>query len=282
MFSSNQRHTERDSASLHQPHSFYHAGIVRGIGSNVSKLQVGDRVVFCKWTTVQSRIRLQFDMCKVLPEDTSFDKAVSIASVSGLAWYSLIKLARITKDHTVLVHDAAQQIGQAAIQLALHAKVNIFVTVMSLAEKKLLSERYGIPDSAIFELSSSSYEREILAATDGCGVEVILHSLTAYNQQPSSSCFAPQAQLIFIGDQDSLGVIQSSQKPLRRLETVHFVDRQYIQREQAALAVRMLHEGFGLIERGILVPADTDTNSIVSQNHIILRSDPAIISVLLP
>lgn len=269
MFYSPQSHAEDDSAAPHRLHSFYHAGIVRGTGRDVRKLQVGDRVVFCKWTTVRSHVRLQSDLCEALPADTVFEKAVSLASFCGLAWYSLIKLARITEEHTVLIHDGIQQVGQAVIQLALLSKAKLFVTVISLAEKKLLHERYGILDSAIFELNSSSYEREILAATNGRGVDVIIHSLTAQHHQPSSICFAPQARLIYIGNQDSLGAVQTSQKPFRRLETVHFVDRDYIQREQPVLAFEMLHEGFDLVKRGSLVPMDTDINSVVSQSNFV-------------
>lgn len=190
---------------------------------------------------------------------------MSLASVSGLVWYCLVKVANITQGHNVLIHDAFQHIGQAAIQLVQHLKTKLFVTVLSAAEKKVLHERYGIPECAIFELSSPSYERDILASTGGRGVDLLLDSTSSQNQQPYSLCLAPQARLIYIGNSNSLGAVQGLQTPLRRLETMHFVDHEYIQREQPALATEMLRGGFELLKRGVMMPIANDDNVLVSK-----------------
>ncbi|BBX96270.1 hypothetical protein MLAC_15640 [Mycobacterium lacus] len=91
------------------------------------------------------------------------------------AWYGLSVLAGVRAGQKVLVHAAAGGVGMAAVQLARHWGVEVFVTA-SRGKWDVL-RAMGFDDEHIGDSRSVEFERKFLAVTEGAGVDVVLNSL---------------------------------------------------------------------------------------------------------
>jgi NADPH:quinone reductase-like Zn-dependent oxidoreductase len=73
------------------------AGVVRRVGSNVTKLRPGDRTVFVGEDTFSTVVRVPELLAQKLPDDISFVDASAIPIVFLTAVYGLIDLGRLTR-----------------------------------------------------------------------------------------------------------------------------------------------------------------------------------------
>jgi len=111
-----------------------------------------------------------------IPRDWTFDMAASIPVVFLTAYYGLVDLARLRAGESLLVHAGAGGVGMAAIQLARHLGVEIHTTASEGKWGALRS--MGVEEDHVASSRTLDFEREILAATGGRGVDVVLNSLT--------------------------------------------------------------------------------------------------------
>lgn len=104
-------------------------GIVRRIGEGVTGLKPGDRVCAPFFGAIKTYVyREESDMLKI-PDALSMEAACGVINPALTAWYSLIDVARLTKDDKILIHSAAGGTGQLAIQVAKMVGAEIFATV---------------------------------------------------------------------------------------------------------------------------------------------------------
>jgi NADP-dependent 3-hydroxy acid dehydrogenase YdfG len=78
----------------------------------------------------------------------------------------------------------------------------IYCTVGSDAKRNYLTETHGIPPSHIFNSRDSSFLPDVLHATDGKGVDLVLNSLSGDLLQASWQCVAEFGTMVEIGKRD--------------------------------------------------------------------------------
>jgi acyl transferase domain-containing protein/NADPH:quinone reductase-like Zn-dependent oxidoreductase/SAM-dependent methyltransferase len=180
-----------------------YSGVVRAVGSSVTDVEVGDRVVnglrdsFRTYGRVPAR-----DVIKI-PHGISFAEAASIPTVFRTAYFCLYDIARLQKGESILIHRAAGGTGQAAIQLALEIGAKVYATVGSLSKKQFLIEHYGLDGNNIFYSRDTSFVDGLQRVTQGRGVDVVLNSLTGRLLEASWECVAPFGRFIEIGLSDA-------------------------------------------------------------------------------
>ncbi|MFD9885551.1 SDR family NAD(P)-dependent oxidoreductase [Streptomyces alboflavus] len=151
------------------------AGVVVEIGSEVTDLAVGDRVLglleggFGPLAVADAR------MLARMPQGWSFAQAASVPTVFLTAYYALQDLAGLEGGESVLVHAAAGGVGMAAVQLARHFGADVHATA-STGKWEVL-RGLGLDDSRIASSRTLDFETSVLAASDGRGVDVVLNSL---------------------------------------------------------------------------------------------------------
>ncbi|XP_060068605.1 fatty acid synthase-like [Ylistrum balloti] len=120
-----------------------------------------------------------------IPETWSYKEAASVLWAYGLAIYALKVRGNLTKNSTVLIHDGASDIGQAALAIALGCTTNVYVTVKMQSHKDILNQRFPklSEDRIYLSQQSNNYEADILRATKGKGVSMVLTSQMADNLQ---------------------------------------------------------------------------------------------------
>ncbi|CAL5866784.1 uncharacterized protein PFLUO_LOCUS994 [Penicillium psychrofluorescens] len=176
------------------------AGVVRRVGAGVKEFAPNDRVTGLASGTFKTFVRHQTHTVVHIPDDLPFVEA--LPSVWLTALYGLSHLGRLQKDESVLIHAAAGAVGQAAIQLAQHIGADIFVTVSSQAKKDHLQNLFNIPDNRFFSSRRLAFGKQIMRATNGRGVDVVLNSLSGEALVESWKCIASLGRFIEIGKRD--------------------------------------------------------------------------------
>ncbi|KAF2469062.1 reducing type I polyketide synthase [Lindgomyces ingoldianus] len=219
------------------------AGYVHRIGSAVSSeyVKVGDRVALGSLESYRSFI----------PDNLSFVDAAAIPTAFCTAYHSLINVARLQKNESVLIHAAAGGTGQAAVQVAQHVGAEIFATVGSVEKKNLLMEQYAIPEDHIFFSRDSSFADGVKRMTQGRGVDVVLNSLSGKLLIASWELIANFGRFIEIGrrDIDSRGHLPMH--PFIRNATFNGVDLATIVENPEQKDKYCLQEVFDLVEQGV-------------------------------
>lgn len=227
------------------------AGIVSRSGPG-SKFQAGDRVICCsndgKGFGTFARY-LDQDLM-LIPDKMSFQVAAAISAVWRTAVYSLDYIAHLGRQKSILIHSGAGGVGQAAIQLAkLRGAEPIFVTVGSELKRQLVRSTYGIPDSQIFYSRDSSFHDDVLHATGGRGVDVVLNSLGGELLKHSWECIAPLGCFVDIGKGDAILNNDLPMGPFSR--NVHFacVDLSLVSRVAPSLMTQIMNDVLKLFEQ---------------------------------
>lgn len=107
------------------------AGVVEAVGSAVTTVRPGDRVMAVSIHCFASRVVTREATCIVIPDELDFLKAATMPCVYATVIRALIDVGRMEKGQTVLIHSACGGVGIAAIQLCkmVGARVRISLTL---------------------------------------------------------------------------------------------------------------------------------------------------------
>lgn len=186
----------------HQALGLECAGQVTRVGTSCDHLQPGDRVVLLRSGSIRSYPRANVKAVVKIPDAWSYADAVSIANPGMTAYHALINLARLRKGEKILIHSASGSTGQMALHIAKMVGAEIFATVGYGSKKRVLTDRFGIPDDHIFYSRNGSFSQGVMRMTRGTGVDVILNSLSGQALRETWECIAPYGRFIEIGKVD--------------------------------------------------------------------------------
>ena len=150
------------------------SGIVIRVGADVKHCRVGDEVIFTHGGCIANQITVDQHRVFAKPSCLNMEVAASILSVYVTAYYALIHLAHLRKGQRVLIHSAMGGVGQAAIALAKHVGAEIYATAGNEIKREQL---LTLGATAAFDSHSFDWYKDLMAATEGEGVDVVLNSL---------------------------------------------------------------------------------------------------------
>ncbi|WQF87991.1 Putative Acyl transferase domain superfamily, GroES-like superfamily, alcohol dehydrogenase [Colletotrichum destructivum] len=181
------------------------AGIISRVGPKCQHTKVGDRVMFVSVTGAFSTfVRVSELQTHPMPDTMPFTVAASIPVVYCTALYSIDYVARLRPGESILIHAGAGGVGQAAVMIAKQRGATIYVTAGSQTKRDLLVNEYGIPPENIFSSRDASFYDDIMCATNGRGVDVVLNSLGGELLQQSWRCIKVFGRFVEIGKADIL------------------------------------------------------------------------------
>ena len=154
------------------------SGVVRRAGPEVKRLQPGDQVAVTLGGCIANRVVVNEHLAFLKPDVLSMEEAAAALSVTVTAYYALIHLARLREGQRVLIHSAMGGVGQAAIALAQHVGAEIYATAGNESKREQLLEM-GV--RAAFDSHSHDWYQELMDATGGEGVDVVLNSLAGHH-----------------------------------------------------------------------------------------------------
>ncbi|MFZ0636238.1 MAG: NADPH:quinone reductase [Candidatus Acidiferrales bacterium] len=174
------------------------AGTVEAVGEGVKAVKPGDRVYTAKTLTgayAEYALTLESQV-HPLPAKISYAQGAGVWVPYGTAYHALYQSTRVRAGETMLIHGASGGVGIAAVQLA--RAIGLIVLGTAGTEKGLeLAKREGAHH--VFNHAQPGYLEQILKATGGQGVDVILEMLANVNLAQDLKLLATHGRVIVIG-----------------------------------------------------------------------------------
>ena len=112
------------------------------------------------------------------------------------AYRGLLQRAEAKPGETVLIHGASGGVGTAAVQLARAGGLRVLGTAGTERGRELVREQGA---HEVFDHRAPDYLAQIMEATSGRGVDVILEMLANVNLGKDLTILAPRGRVVVIG-----------------------------------------------------------------------------------
>ncbi|WP_442931634.1 type I polyketide synthase [Mycobacterium sp. 050128] len=149
------------------------AGTVTQLGSGVIGLELGQRVYGFMQGAFASRFNVPAQLLAPIPDGVGAVAAATIPA-AALTVRLAFDWAQVQPGDRVLIHAASGGVGLAAIQLAQQCGATVFATASTY--KRATLRKLGV--EYVYDSRTTDFADQILADTDGAGVDVVLNSLT--------------------------------------------------------------------------------------------------------
>ncbi|KAL8303319.1 hypothetical protein RB600_006977 [Gaeumannomyces tritici] len=232
------------------------SGVVSRVGTRVSRLKVGDRVLTAQMSSLRTMVRAPENLVYPIPEHMSFEEAATLPIVYWTAYYSLFEVARLKEGETVLIHSASGGLGQAAINMARLRRARVLATVGTAEKAAFLVREFGLREEDIFSSRDvDSFVLGVERATGGRGVDVALNSLSGEALRATwERCMAPLGRFVEVGKHDLATFASLSMHPVARGVSFASGDGLYASRSNPALLSRILGEVAALAHAKAIEP----------------------------
>lgn len=167
---------------------------------------------------------------------------------------ALYKLGCVKNGESVFIHAASGGLGQAAIVLAKHAGVEIFVTVGTEEKRYFIINEYQIQPDHIFSSRNSSFAPDLMAMTKGEGVDIVLNTLAGPLLQESFNCIARFGRVVEIGNRDSALNSLLQMGAFTRSTSISSFDLLLYEKHRGLEVSQVMKESIDLFKRGLIAP----------------------------
>jgi NADPH2:quinone reductase len=181
------------------------AGTIEALGQGITKVKPGDRVYTATTLSgayAEYALALESQVHR-LPEETSFAQGAGLWVPYGTAYTALHHHAAARAGETVLVHGASGGVGVAAVQFARAQGLTVLGTAGTERGLDLVKQQGA---HHAFDHSKGGYMEEILKATGGKGVDVVLEMLANVNLAADLKILAPHGRVIVIGNRGEISI----------------------------------------------------------------------------
>ncbi len=181
------------------------AGTVEAVGEGVTGVRPGDRVYTA---TTRSGAYAEYALAlesqvHPLPAKTSFAQGAGLWVPYGTAYAALRHHAAARAGETVLVHGASGGVGVAAVQFARAQGLAVLGTAGTRRGLDLVRQEGA---HQAFDHSKGGHVEQILKATGGKGVDVVLEMLANVNLAADLALLALHGRVIVIGNRGEISI----------------------------------------------------------------------------
>ncbi len=224
------------------------AGVVTAVGAGVTTLEVGEAVIVAQTMGSLSQfVTTSTDFVIAKPDTLSFAEAATLPTTFLTAYYGLVHLAQLKAGDRVLIHAAAGGVGQAAVQVAHSLGAEVFATASP--PKWPVLRAMGVP---VMNSRTLDFADELLAATAGKGVDVVLNSLNGEAIAKSLAALASEGRFVEIG---KIGIWDAEQMGQVRPDVAYFpFDLLEVSRDNPPLIADILKALMAQFKSGTLSP----------------------------
>jgi len=181
------------------------AGTVESVGSGVTKVKRGDRVYTAKTVTgayAEYALTLESQVHR-LPGNISFAQGAGVWVPYGTAYFALFHSAHARASETVLIHGASGGVGIAAVQIARAMGLTVLGTAGTQKGLELVTKEGA---HQTFQHTTTGYLDDIMKATGGRGVDIILEMLANVNLANDTKLLAMNGRVIVIGNRGEITI----------------------------------------------------------------------------
>ncbi|WP_437819486.1 SDR family NAD(P)-dependent oxidoreductase [Sorangium sp. So ce1078] len=227
------------------------AGRVVAVGEGVRGLAIGQEVIAVAPGAFATHVTAPARAVVPKPARLTPAQAAAIPSVFMTAWYALNHLGRARHGERVLIHAASGGTGLAGIQIARALGLEVFATAGS-EEKRAFLRSLGV--AHVMDSRTLSFADEILRATGGRGVDLVLNSLTGEAAQKSFEVLAPYGRFLELGKRDIHDNVRLGLAPFKKSLSYSSIDLAGMAEERPELFASLLAEVARRFEEGAFEP----------------------------
>lgn len=227
------------------------AGVVERLGPGVEGVAPGDAVLGFGPASFSDRLIASQHAIAPLPDNIDFAAAATIPTTFFTVYYALKHLARLSPGEHVLIHGAAGGVGLAAIQVARWLGAEIHATV-GAEEKGDFLRLSGI--ERLYDSRSLTFAEEILADTNGRGVDVVLNSLAGEAINQNLRVLRPFGRFLELGKRDFYENTHIGLRPFRNNLSYFGIDSDQLMKACPELTQSLFSEMMALFEDGTFTP----------------------------
>ena len=230
-----------------------YAGEVAALGPGGRGFAVGDRVMgITAGGAMSTHLVVHEREAMAVPEGMSLEHAAAIPEVFLTAFDALFVGAGLGLGDKLLVHAGASGVGTAALQLGRAAGAEVLATTRTAAKRELCQE---LGAGSVVVVGEAGFAAEVMAATGGRGVDVILDTVGAAYLDDNLRALAMRGRIVVVGLLGGAsGELALATMLKKRATIVGTVLRSRPLEEKAALAQRFSAQVLPGFASGALVP----------------------------
>ena len=130
-----------------------------------------------------------------IPAGLSMIEAAAIPETTFTVWTNMVRIGKLKKGESILIHGGTSGIGTTAVQIAKALGATVYATAGS--DEKVQRCR-DLGADAVINYRSEDFADRVLELTDGRGVDAILDLVCAAYLDRNLSCLAEDGRLIVI------------------------------------------------------------------------------------
>ncbi|WP_203334038.1 quinone oxidoreductase family protein [Planococcus beigongshangi] len=174
------------------------AGIIAGVGNNVTKFKTGMRVsALIESGAYAEFVAVDENMLIPVPDAVEFEQAVALPLQGLSAYHVLTTMGRLEEGETVLIHAAAGGVGAIAVQLAKLFGAGKIIATASSDEK--LEHAKAMGATHLVDYTKDNWVEEVKGITEGKGVDLALEMVGGEVFNQTLKCLAPFGRLVIFG-----------------------------------------------------------------------------------
>ncbi|EYF02622.1 Quinone oxidoreductase [Chondromyces apiculatus DSM 436] len=173
------------------------AGVVRAVGSGVTAVKPGDRVIgSAVWGGYAEELVVDASRVTLVPEGVDLATASAFLTVYGTSYHALVDRAALRPGETLAVLGAAGGVGLAAVQLgkALGARV---IACASADDKLAVCREHGADE--VVNYAREDLKERLKQLTGGEGVDVIYDPVGGAYAEAALRGIAWKGRLLVVG-----------------------------------------------------------------------------------
>ena len=224
------------------------AGRVIAVGQDVDRITVGQRVLtLVEFGGYAEQVVVPEALAVELPDSMSYEEAAAFGLVASTAHLGLFRRGHVQPGETVLVTGAGGGVGSAAVQLA-KARGARVIALAQDSIKGELARRQGA--DLVLTSTAETLRDDLLAATDGNGVDVVLDMLGGDFLTQIIRATAWEGRIVIVGfASGSQSPIKPGHILVKNISVVGLQSSDYHYRNPELIRTT-LAEIFGLFDQG--------------------------------
>lgn len=239
------------------------AGIVRSVGSEVTDIAPGDRVLaMAEYGGYAQLVAVDHRQVHHLPDALSFTDAAAMSLAYDTAWMALRERARLAPGESVLILGASGAVGQAAVQLARAMGAGTVLAGVSHAG------RPAGPVDGIIDLSRpdprASVRDQVLELTHGRGVDVVIDPLGGDVFDGAVRALAWRGRLVIVGFAAGRVPVLKMNYPLLKNIEISGLQISDYRKRIPELVKQCYQEVFDLYTEGRIQPPTCETSPLAA------------------
>ncbi|HEX4462160.1 MAG TPA: NAD(P)H-quinone oxidoreductase [Polyangia bacterium] len=174
-----------------------YAGEIDALGPGVIGWNLGDRVFgLVGGGGYAEQLVTHAETLARIPPNLSFTNAAAIPEAFITAWDAMVAQAGLGAGETLLVSAVGSGVGSAAVQIARALSARALGTART-ASKLARAGKLGMDRG--FTVENGKFADDVLRATEGRGVDVVLELVGGAYLAEDLVCAAPRARIVLVG-----------------------------------------------------------------------------------